>query len=64
MIDAGEANAGYRSVWIRIFDDSRSTRAAASDRFAGETRDHVESADLCLEPRAGQPGLLERQTRH
>jgi hypothetical protein len=38
VIDAGEANADHRSIWIQILGNSRSTRAAPSDRFAGEAR--------------------------
>jgi hypothetical protein len=36
MIDAGEANAGYRSAWIWVLDDSSSTRTSTSNWFAGE----------------------------
>jgi hypothetical protein len=28
VIDAGEANADHRSIWIQILGNSRSTRAA------------------------------------
>jgi len=38
VIDACEANADHRSIWIQILGNSRSTRAAPSDRFAGEAR--------------------------
>ena len=38
VIYAGEANAGYRSIWIGVFDDSGSTRTATSHRIASEAR--------------------------
>ena len=38
VIDAGEANAGYRSIWIGVFDDSGSARIATSHRIASEAR--------------------------
>jgi hypothetical protein len=38
VIYAGEANAGYRPIWIGVFDDSGSTRTATSHRIASEAR--------------------------